>query len=223
MRPTRRFEFCPSGDHFGNNAPFSDSCGRETLHGIRRKTGIGGLIPTCVAIAGCGGPQEPAPAPFLPPPVAAANGCGDSGYLRTTLYGAYEGEIDWSDGELDCEGMPRPDDEGARLRFAGTAADGLHSLAFIIAIPALERGATASELASNVTMIEEGNGRFFSTPGLESCWVDIGAQTSVEDTESTYMISGTLYCITPLPEVNGESSVMLREVDFAGLLDWSAQ
>jgi hypothetical protein len=193
------------------------------LHGIRRNIGLGALIFTCAAIAACWEPQEPAPAPFLPPPLAAANGCGDSGYLRTTLYGAYEGEIDWSDGQLDCEGMPRPDDEGARLRFAGTAADGLHSLAFIIAIPALERGATASELASNVTMIEEGNGRFFSTPGLESCWVDIGAQTSVEDTESTYMISGTLYCITPLPEVNGESSVMLREVDFAGLLDWSAQ
>lgn len=174
-----------------------------------------------MAVAACGQVQEPAQ--FLPPPVAAANGCGDGGYLRTTLYGAFEGEIDWSNGELDCEGMPRPDGEGARLRLAGTAAGGLHSLAFIIAMPSLERGATASELASNVTLIEEGSGRFFSTPGLESCWTDIGAQTAVEDADNTYSISGTLYCITPLPEVNGDSSVMLRELQFTGLLDWNAK
>ena len=174
-----------------------------------------------MAIAACGQVQEPAP--FLPPPTAAAHGCGESGYLRTTLYGAFEGEIDWSNGEVDCEGMPRPDGQGARLRFAGTSADGSHSLTFIIALPALQRGLAASELASNVTLIEEGSGNFFSTPGLESCWTDVDAQTAVEDADNTYTISGTLYCITPLPEVNGDSSIMLRELHFAGLLDWNAK
>lgn len=159
----------------------------------------------------------------MPPPAAEASGCGDSGYLRTTLYGSFEGRVEWSNDELDCEGMPRPEGAGARLRFAGTAANGVQSLAFIIAMPMLERGTTTRELASNVTMIEEGSGRFFSTPGLESCWTDVDAQTVIDDALDTYSISGTLYCITPLPEVNGDSSVLLRELHFSGLLDWSAQ
>jgi len=181
------------------------------------------LFAACAAVAACGGAQEPVPAPFLPTPAAKAGGCGDSGYLRTTLYGSFEGEIDWSSDELDCEGMPRPEGAGARLRLAGTAANGMQSLAFIIAMPALQRGTTAAELASNVTVIEEGSGRFFSTSGLESCWTDVDVQANIEDASDRYSITGTLYCIAPLPEVNGDSSVLLRELQFNGLLDWSAQ
>lgn len=216
MRPTRRGKFCPSEHHFSNNAPFSDNCGLETLHEICGKTAVICFLAACAVVAACGGAQEPVPAPFLPPPAAKASGCGDSGYLRTTLYGAFEGQIDWSNDELDCEGMPRPEGAGARLRFAGTAPNGVQSLAFIIAMPMLERGTTATELASNVTIIEEGSGRFFSTSGLESCWTDV-------DAPNNYSITGTLYCITPLPEVNGDSSILLRELHFNGLLDWSAQ
>jgi len=182
---------------------------------------VGGLFIACAAVTACGGAHEPAPAPFLPQPAAAASGCG--GYLRTTLYGSFEGEIDWSNDELDCEGMPRPDGAGARLRFAGTAANGVQSLAFIIAMPALERGVATRELASNVTMIEEGSGRFFSTPGLETCWTDVDTHAAIENSADTYSISGTLYCIAPLPEVNGNTSVSLRELQFDGLVNWSAQ
>jgi len=184
---------------------------------------MGCLFAACAAVAACGGAQEPVPAPFLPPPAAKASGCGDNGYLRTTLYGAFEREIDWSNDELDCEGMPRPEGAGGRLRFAGIAPNGVQSLAFIIAMPMLERDTTATELASNVTIIEEGSGRFFSTSGLETCWTDIDAQVNIDDASDTYSISGTLYCITPLPEVNGDSSVLLRELHFSGLLEWSAQ
>ena len=125
MRPTRRCIFCPLEDHFSDNAPFSDSCGLETLHGNRRKTGVGCLFVACAVTAACGGADEAAPAPFLPPAAEASRDCGDSGYLRTTLYGSFEGEVDWSSDELVCEGMPRPDGDGARLRFAGTASNGM--------------------------------------------------------------------------------------------------
>lgn len=175
----------------------------------------------CAATSACEDVPEPAPAVFLPPPASAASGCGDEGYLRGALFGAFEGEIDWSGDDLDCEGMPRPDGAGARLRFVGR--DGGQALALIIAMPQLEQGGTATELASNVTMIEEGSGRFFSTPGLESCWTDVDAQIPVEGAAATYSITGTLYCITPLPEVNGDASVSMREIHFGGLLDWSAK
>ena len=119
-----------------------------------------------------------------------------------------------------CEGMPRPNDAGARLRFAGEVGDPALALAFIVAIPSLERGVAASELPSVVTVIEEGRGRFFSTPDLDSCWADIEAQNALDDATGTFAINGELYCISPIPEVNGGASVSIEEMRFSGLVDW---
>ena len=159
--------------------------------------------------------------PVLVPPPPETRGCGERGYLRTSFYGEYSGPVDWSAGNLDCAGMPRPNGEGARLRFAGQSGD--LAIAIIVAMPDLERGSTAQELPSNVTVIEEGSGRFFSTSGLESCGTDIVSQQRIDESSDTYFIAGTLYCIAPLAEVNGDSSVTVRELQFGGQLDWSAK
>ena len=189
------------------------------MQGIAKKVATVGLV-AGLALAACGKAPEPVSGNgFLPDAPEPAQGCGDDGYLETTIYGALEGEIRWSAESLDCEGMPRPADEGARLRFAGNAGD--IRVAFIVSIPDLERGAAGTELSSNVTLIEEGSGRFFSTAGQESCWSDIKENAPLPDTPGTYAIAGTLYCIAPLIEVNGDSSVSLQEMRFAGLLDWS--
>lgn len=171
-----------------------------------------------VAVAGCGDTPEPAARPSLLPPAPESGGCGERGYLRTELYGEFAGPVDWSAGDLECQGMPRPEGKGARLRFAQPSAD--LPLAIILALPDLERGATARELGSNVTVIEEGGGRFFSTSGLGSCWTDVLQQERLDAGADVYFIAGTLYCIAPLAEVNGNSSVMLRELAFGGYLDW---
>ena len=219
MSPTRRREFCPSVDHFGNNVPFSDSSERRTLQGIRGNVPFLALIPAFVV--GCGDTPEPAALPVVVPSPPESRGCGERGYLRTSFFGEYSGPIDWTAGNLDCEGMPRPKGEGARLRFAGHSGD--LTIAIIIALPGLERGSTARELGSNVTLIEEGSGRFFSTAGLESCWTDVAEQQRTDDGADVYFIAGTLYCIAPLAEVNGDSSVTVRELQFGGRLDWSAR
>jgi hypothetical protein len=171
----------------------------------------------CAWLAACGDTPEPAP---LPPP-ADSSGCGEGGYLKTAFYGEISGPIDWPAAVLDCEGMPRPQGAGARLRFAGESG-GL-SIAVIIAVPDLERGTLATELGSNVTVIEEGGGRFFSTAGLGSCWTDVLQQQEPPDGTNTTFIAGRLYCIAPLAEVNGDSSVTLRELQFGGYLDWGAK
>ena len=132
-------------------------------------------------------------------------------------------EIDWHGENFDCEGMPRPDGEGARLRFAGSAGGGMQGLSFIIALPELERDESARELASNVTVIAEGNGRFFSTPGLDSCWTDIDMRPAVAESPDRYVVSGIVYCISPIPEVNGTSSISIEELRFSGRLDWGAR
>ena len=158
-----------------------------------------------------------------PPPHAPeiAGACGIDGGLKAELFGGLEAVIDWQPDQLECQGMPRPNAAGARLRFSGRAASGGEStqLAFIFGISGLERGKPARELPTNVTVIDEGRGRFFSTQDTDSCWSDIDRHEETA-TASRYVISGILYCVAPLAELNGDGNISLSEVHFTGLLDW---
>jgi len=118
--------------------------------------------------------------------------------------------------------MPRPDGHGARLRFAGTVAGSEQRVAMIVAIPDLGREALGSEYRSNVTVIEEGVGRFFSTPNLDNCLTDITTLIALDDGGYRYSLGGLLYCVSPLPEINGDSSISIPELRFHGLLDWGS-
>ena len=146
----------------------------------------------------------------LAPPEAAA-GCVAKGHVRGRLVGSIDGNLDWSGATLRCEGMPRPGGRGARMRFA--FAD--HAL--IIALPDLERGVDGRELPANVTLIDEANGRFFGTADVDSCWADVVPQPG-----DPGRLDGRLYCIAPLAEINGDGTVTIAELSFAGIVDWSA-
>ena len=184
--------------------------------------GCGRQAPTETApLAADGAPASPPETSFLPAAAEGAENCGDAGHLRVDLFGTMAGPVRWSADVLRCEGMPRPDGAGARLRFAGPFGADEQPIAFIVAVPALERGAAGAELASNVTLFAEGQGRFFSTPDLEDCWTDVSSQTPLE-ADGTFSIEGQVYCIAPLPEVNGNGSVSIDEFAFSGVVDWNA-
>ena len=116
--------------------------------------------------------------------------------------------------------MPRPGGDGVRLRFAGDT-DGEHKIAFIIALPELRRGETGNEYQSKVTVIEEGVGRFFTTGDNDICWTDIVELESADESDSDFSIGGTLYCVAPLTEINGDSDITIRDLKFRGQLDWN--
>ena len=189
-----------------------------------------------LTLGACGGDDKSAPAgageaaaasdnpgaALLPDSQPMDESCEDGGALSTTLYGALSGEVEWYLDQLQCQGMPRPDGAGARLRFSGEVGDSGQVLAFIIAIPDLEEGVDAAELASNVTIIDQSNAQFFSTPDMDSCWTDVEAQWPMDDRDSRYRIDGVLYCIGPLAEVNGDRSVSIPELRFSGQVDWGA-
>lgn len=218
--PTGRHLFCSKQAHFGNNAPSSDNHRPDTLPKIQKKCAVarhfgascGLLLAIGAALAGCKEASEPEP----------ALNCGHDGKLRGDLYGALTAHIEWTTSTLECDGMPRPDGHGARLRFAGNMAADARRIAVIIAIPDLDRDAIGDEFRSNVTLIAEDSARFFSTPHLDNCLTDIIALRSLDDSGDRFSIDGMLYCVNPLPEVNGDSSVSIPELHFSGLIDWSS-
>jgi len=162
--------FCSYGLHFGINAPSSDHSRFNRLQIFTRKCAetrcftawLAVLVATAIALAACKPTDKSHVEPAQEEPTAVMS-CGDAGYLRGQLYGAIPVSLDWGAKDVNCEGMPRPNGRGARLRFAGSATGDKQQLAIIIAIPDLGRGTLGLELASNVTVIEEGGGRFFST------------------------------------------------------------
>ena len=155
------------------------------------------------------------------PEAAPPASCGDQGYLSTELFGGLAGKIEWTSTNFECEGMPRPGGNGVRLRFAGNI-DGEHKLAIIIALPELRRGETGNEYQSKVTLIEEGVGRFFTTGDNDICWTDIVELESADESDSDFSIGGTLYCVAPLTEINGDSDITIRDLKFRGQLDWNS-
>lgn len=182
------------------------------------------LIVQCLLVAACEAPATAADES----PVAngPAPGCIADGQLNADLYGGIRTTLAWEEAVLECDGMIRPDDEGARLRFSGplpSPEPGVEqrSLAFIFGIPDLREGETARELPTNVTLIEEGVGRFFATQDTDSCWTDIMIQDQItEGGSADYRISGVLYCVAPLAELNGSSSITFTDIEFTGRLSW---
>jgi len=179
-----------------------------------QKLPVLGLL-LCSALSACepAAVEQPTQLPTL-----VGSGCGVNGALQTALFGSLETTVSWSGSEMICESMLRPDGQGIRLRFMGEVTG--ERLAIIIAIPDLQAGEPAVGLPSNVTITVEGSGRFFSTPNLDSCWTDVDSPTVVSGEKESHAISGALYCVSPLGEVNGDAAVSIPELSFTTIVSW---
>jgi hypothetical protein len=176
-------------------------------------------------LSGCGNSTTPASSAGSD---QAPSECVADGRMTVKIFGAIKSDIDWRRPDLRCEGMQRPRGEGARLRFAGEldAGDAARPLSFILSIPDLQQGKTASELATRVTLIEEENARFFSTRDNDICWSNITQQEPLTDSTGAvianrYGISGLTYCVAPVAELNGAASITLSDLQFTGQLHWA--
>ena len=128
--------------------------------------------------------------------------CPAGASVSAQLFGAIDETIRWSAQELDCSGMPRPNNAGARLRFSGPGP-GANPLALILGIPDLKKGVEGRELATNVTLIEEDEGRFYNSANLDACWTDIRQEQLDDQDDDVYRVSGKRQCtqgntVTPI-------------------------
>jgi len=168
-----------------------------------------------LSVAACGDPELVA--------AVQAPACGADGKFIAEIYGGVRASIDWDAGVLQCQGMPRPNGKGARLRFAGPAATaaGDRQLAFILGLPDLRPGETGRELPTNVTLMEEGTGRFFGTRDAANCWTDIETHEQLQPAgPPDYRISGILYCVSPIAGLDGNSSISFADLTFTGRVTW---
>ncbi len=179
---------------------------------------IGGLCAGALLCAAC--------TPSIPAAnVRAQAPCDTAARLEVELFGGIRESVHWSAATLRCQSMPRPDGDGARLRLSGKVGEGEESrtLAFILGIPGLTAGETGTELPTNVTLIEEGAGRFFATQDTSGCWTDVERHERIRgEGAPEYRISGILYCVSPLAELNSSASVTLTDMHFASRINWES-
>ena len=152
---------------------------------------------------------------------AAAHGClaTGNGYLRATIRGAMNLDINWQNGELECEGGPRPDGSGLRLAFAGPAhADG-RRLRLVFGVEAAREGRAGRDLPTNLTVIFEGEERLFSTRGDDHCTVDALTQERVGalgGPARSWRIVARGFCVSPASTLDARARILVSSFDFAG-------
>ena len=137
------------------------------------------------------------------------------GYLVGELYGDLARQIDWSGPALKCGGMLRPDGAGMRLLFG--PADDPAPLLFVIGLDVGPEAANGVELPANLTIIDQGGGRFFNSGPGERCWVTASEVRQAGEPEArSFTLSGELYCAGALAAVNGSGYVTPGDFRFSG-------
>jgi hypothetical protein len=200
----------------------------------------------CGPQAASSGPSAPAPpdaavisnAPAAAAPVTApeatsvaappdASSCLPShdGYLRLRMRGARNMDIDWHDADMQCDGGPRPGQQGLRLTFAGPAHGdarnrGGHNLRFVFGIAAGPGARSAHNVPANVTVIFEGEHKLFSTAGDGKCTIDEFSEQPLPPQAHSRLrrLSARGFCVAPATALAGSSALLLSRFDFAGAI-----
>lgn len=176
-------------------------------------TGMAAVI-TAALLISLGGGSAADTAPTVPSCLPDG-----SGFLTARLRGAIEADVDWRGSGLDCTGMPRPDGQGVRLRFAGRLPDG-RLLAIVFAPPVLAEGEDARAVAVNVTVLDESGGRIFGTRGEDRCLLDEVRQERLETDEGSkarlWAVEARGFCTEPARALDESGAVLLTRFDFRG-------
>ncbi len=179
------------------------------------------MAPPAALTPNTGAPPAITP-PAIAPPIAARN-CLPShdGYLRLRMRGDRNLDIDWHDADMQCDGGPRPDQQGIRVTFAGPRLRGGHRLRFVFGIAAAAGAHAGRNVPTNVTVIFEGEQRLYSTAGDGKCTMDQFSEQPLGMPGHPHLqrISARGFCTAPAMSVAGRSGLLLTRFDFAGALE----
>ncbi len=186
----------------------------------------------CAVLAALPGAEAPAAAPApahapgaapgtAPPQGAKGAGCLQSGngYLRARIRGSLNLDIDWHNGEIECDGGARPDGSGIRVSFAGPKQSDGRRLRMVFGVGEAKEGSAGRELPTNLTVIFEGEDRLFTTRGDSRCTVDELQQErlgALGGPKRTYRIVARGFCVDPASTLTGDGRILVSRFDFAG-------
>jgi len=160
-----------------------------------------------------------------PSPTSQSTGClaaGD-GYLRARVRGALDLDLDWKDGQMQCDGAPRPSGNGVRVSIAGPLRGDGRRIRLVFGIGGIGEGASGATLRTNVTLLFEGENRLFATLGDDKCTTDSVSQSRVEslgDHRAIYRIVARGFCIGPASNPTHTERVVITSFDFAGRVEF---
>jgi hypothetical protein len=184
---------------------------------------LGAIASACVVTAACsphGGQHVAALSPSAPANGRAACLPGERGYLRASLRGAIDTELDWRGAGLQCEGGARPDDRGVRLSFLGPVDVEGRRLRLVFGIAALPGVNAHHATPTNITVIVEGRNQIYATQGDAKCTVEALAQEPLAFGQvaagRVYRVAARGYCIDPAATLDGSGHLYINRFDFAG-------
>ena len=153
--------------------------------------------------------------------VSHAAGClsGGNGYLRARIRGAMNLDIDWHNGDMECDGEARPNGHGLRISFAGPKHPDGRRLRMVFGVGGAKEGAPGREFPTNLTVIFEGEQRLFATRGDDRCTVDKLEQErlgALGGPKRSYRIIASGFCISPASTLDGSGRILVTRFDFAG-------
>jgi ketosteroid isomerase-like protein len=139
-------------------------------------------------------------------------------FLSARLRGAATLDVAWHGVALHCDGGARPDGRGMRVSFSGK--DHAHRLVFIFGIDAAPRAGRAHNVATNVTVIFEGERRVYSTRGDDRCTLDALSTRplSVQAGERRLAVRARGFCISPASALGSGAPLLVSRFDFSGAI-----
>jgi len=187
------------------------------------RTWVHALVLTFVQVVSAA-PPEPA-APEVQPGCFSVGG----GYLRARLRGALDLDLNWKNGEMQCEGGPRPPgrnnkSNGIRVSIGGPARGDGNRLRLVFGIAGVGEGAGGQTLRTNLTILFEGEQRIFATQGDDKCTVDSLTQERVEvlgPGRAVYRVVARGFCLGPATSLSREERITMTSFDFAGRVEFS--
>lgn len=161
------------------------------------------------------------PGASLTPPTEDPHGClhSGNGFLRAKIRGAVNLDLDWHNGEMQCDGGARPNNSGVRVSFAGPVSSDGRRVRMVFGVGSASEGRAGRALPTNLTVIFEGEQRLFATRGQDRCTVDQLAQERVGDLGGplrTYRIVAHGFCISPASSLDNSTHILVSSFDFAG-------
>jgi hypothetical protein len=165
------------------------------------------------------------PAPSAAPLPAATDALcipASTGALRARLQGAIDAEIDWGPDAAHCQAGVRPQGDGVRLIYKGTAP-GTGPLLLVFGLSPLRPGESARNVPVNLTVVREGSGQFFATQGDDKCALDSVTQVPLPGDETLFRLEGRGYCTQPARAVGSEGSVLVSRFDVVAIVPGPAR